>query len=741
VAVYAMAAAGYSPKAFVEFLDRLAQTHGKTGTALSDLFGTTKPGEKRMKELQKTMASLPQMCRDIVAAAPTEDFLAWQAEVVAHSGFGKKETLVGLVSRKPLEPPLRTDLRNVRFSPNGDYALAQDDSSIYVFESDPFQFLFRIEAPESHWAQFSPDSKKILFMTQGLRVEEWDIDDEERTSVHEMALQGGCLASTLSHDGKLLACVNYQLDLQLIDVASGNPVLTEKEFFEPRNYGPRGERLRLLVYLYVETGYGGWLRMQFSPDDAYFAATGMDLAAAVDVSSRSKMGLHGELENMLKGNFVFLGGNRILVQNYFDPKNSAVIDFPSGKVLDRVPISPKQSMEAPTKGNYVILRPVKDAEVGLLSLDTKNFVIGSKQTPAMDVYGDDVLMQRKSGELGVFDYVKHQQLGETELPKSSLGTLRAWAVSPDLRWLAASGTSRGAVWDLSSSKRLYYTRGFRGAYFEEDKQIYADFPKQDPLGRGIAKGELAMEQMDQVIPIDEKAAVVQNGPYLLQRKAGKDGVLQRDITLEVADVHTGNVMWTRRFPKEAPSISLYAQRSLLAFVWNVDSAAAKDEIKGDAALKAKFAAMQDHKGAVLMEVVDPMTGNSRGQLLIDTGKGSFRVMRCFAAGDWVLVADNENRTRVYSLSTGEQKALFFGSFGMLSEAAGLLVVENESGQMDVYDLKSLERKNELMFPYRISAWSFSADGKKLFVLTGNQMVYLFDSGELAKGSAAVAGGN
>jgi hypothetical protein len=444
---------------------------------------------------------------------------------------------------------------------------------------------------------------------------------------------------------------------------------------------------------------------------------------------------------MLKGNFTFLGANRILVQNNFDPRNSAVIDFPSGKVLDRVPIKARQSVETPTKGNFVILRPVKDAEVGLLNLETKNFVIGSKQTQAMDVYNDNALMQRNSGEVDIFDYVIHRQMGEVELPKSSLGALRTWAISPDLKWLAASGTSRGAVWDLSASKRLYYTRGFRGAYFEGDKELYADFPKLDPLPRGIAKGELAMEQMAQVMQIDEKAAVAQNGPYLLERKPGKDGGLRRDVTLVVEDIRTGNVLWTRRFPKEVPYMSLQGQTSSLLFTWNVGWPAAKDEIKGDAGLKAKFAAMQDHKGAVLMEVVDPMTGNSRGQLLIDTGKGSFRVMRCFAEGDWVLVGDNENRTRVYSLSTGEQKGLFFGSFGMVSTVAGLLVVENESGQMDVYDLKSLEKRNVLTFPYRISAWAFSGDGKRLFVLTGNQMVYLFDSGELAQASGTVAGGN
>jgi hypothetical protein len=148
--------------------------------------------------------------------------------------------------------------------------------------------------------------------------------------------------------------------------------------------------------------------------------------------------------------------------------------------------------------------------------------------------------------------------------------------------------------------------------------------------------------------------------------------------------------------------------------------------------------MRDHKGAYLLEILDAATGNVRGQLLIDTGKGSFRVTRSFAEGDWVLVGDNENRTRVYSLSTGEQKAILFGTYSMLSTTAGILLVENEMGQIDIYDLKSLEKRAVLTFPYHISAWSFSADGKRLFILTANQIAYIFDSQLLDKGEATTA---
>ncbi len=177
---------------------------------------------------------------------------------------------------------------------------------------------------------------------------------------------------------------------------------------------------------------------------------------------------------------------------------------------------------------------------------------------------------------------------------------------------------------------------------------------------------------------------------------------------------------------------MHQQPDSLIFEWSVEASAAKDEIKGNGSLQTRFSAMRDHKGAYLLEVLNPASGNLRGQLLVDTGKGSFRVTRSFAEGDWVLVGDNENRTRVYSLSTGEQKAIFFGTYSILSAAASILLIENETGQIDVYDLKSLEKRAVLTFPYPITAWSFSADGKRLFVLTANQVAYIFDSEMLDK---------
>lgn len=57
---------------------------------------------------------------------------------------------------------------------------------------------------------------------------------------------------------------------------------------------------------------------------------------------------------------------------------------------------------------------------------------------------------------------------------------------------------------------------------------------------------------------------------------------------------------------------------------------------------------------------------------------------------------------------------------------------------DVYDLKSLEKRSLLTFPYHIAAWSFSADGQRVFILTANQMAYIFDSQALGRAETATA---
>ena len=82
-----------------------------------------------------------------------------------------------------LDPPLRPGLWVVRFSPNGRFILAQDETSFAIVDKDAAKVLFKIDAPDVQAAQFTPDSDSVVFLNDTLRVEKWSVATGKRTSV------------------------------------------------------------------------------------------------------------------------------------------------------------------------------------------------------------------------------------------------------------------------------------------------------------------------------------------------------------------------------------------------------------------------------------------------------------------------------------------------------------------------------------------------------------------------------
>jgi WD40 repeat protein len=735
VALYAEANAGYAPQALLDFWDRFAQTHGKAGGFFSDWFGLPKPAEKRLGEMRKSLAGLPPSCLRKTVATASPEFLAWQTSVIGYSDLGRREVLPGLLSRKTLDPPLRGDLTNLRFSPDGRYVLAQDDSSVFVLTRDPFVLLFRFDAPNGAPAQFTPDSKDIVYNTRSLRVEDWNIATEARVSVYEITIEGGCIQDALSPDGRFLACLNEQFDLQIYDVASGEVAFTKKAFFTVRD--ARDFFLQLAARS-SQTSGASFIHAAFSPDGRYFAAADATESVGVDLSTRAAVPLHGVLHDELSGGFAFLSPDTVIVENRADQPKSSIVQFPSGKEIQKVPLG-DQRLSAPAHGDYVLLRPTKDAQVGVLDLKTRQFLVANKKSAALDVYDQQFIIERVTGEVGLFDLPSRKVLAKAALSLGPLGGLRAEDVSPDFRWLAVSGNTRGAVWDLSTMNRLYFVRGFHGAYFDGDAALFADFPKDKDSERSIVRADLSRRDVSVAASIDADSEAQQHGAFLTVRKrAGNGTSLRQNIILQTEDVRTGSLLWSATFPKEAPILDIAPSDNRITLGWRLDAAAAKDEIKKSPALQARYAAMSDHADAYLIEVLEAQTGKSMGAALVDTGKGSVRIATVFAAGDWLLIGDQKNRTFVYSASSSELKGTIFGSHAFASPSAGLLAVESAEGELQFYGLASLEKRGRVSFSSPIALRRFSADGKRLFVLTKNQNAYILDSTALADASQPAA---
>jgi Tol biopolymer transport system component len=80
---------------------------------------------------------------------------------------------------------------------------------------------------------------------------------------------------------------------------------------------------------------------------------------------------------------------------------------------------------------------------------------------------------------------------------------------------------------------------------------------------------------------------------------------------------------------------------------------------------------------------------------------------------------------LFSISTGEEKARWFGYRPQLSRNGQRLSLSNGRGHLVVYDLQSFKQVQDLYFASSVSAQAWSADGNKLFVLTNDQTAFEF----------------
>jgi peptidase M48-like protein len=410
--VQAVARAGYAPQAFPDFLDRLMQTKGKTGSWFSDLFGATHPDSRRLRDALKDVANLPASCFDPKASSPSGEFRQWQAAVLHYRGIGHAERLTGVLARKQLNDPLRGDIEHFRFSPDGKFLLAQDEGGIYLLSRDPFKFVFRIDAADAQPAQFSPDSRQLVFFSSGLRVETWDIDRQEQTSVMDVPAIRGCRQTELSPDAKYLACFVNAMDLTLYDVASGEAIFKKEKFFDfDAGLGGYAGLFKLIYFL----THRDLVTMRFSPDGHYFAASSRTREKViVDLTTQKRLNIPGAVNTAMEYSFTFAGPGRIVGVDGSNPQKSPLVEFPSGKVVDHVPLG-GGSLFAATNPKYILVRALKEQPVGAYGLDQKKIVFQNRMS-ATDIWGEVSVSERLDGQVGLYKVGEQTTSNTLQLP-------------------------------------------------------------------------------------------------------------------------------------------------------------------------------------------------------------------------------------------------------------------------------------------------------------------------------------
>ena len=777
--LFAMVAAGYDPNAFSEFFARLTEAKAKSGNWFTNIFGSSSPTEKRLREMIKATEQLPAACRENRTANTSQQYLNWQADVVSFHQNQIEEELPGLLWKRELSPRLKSDIWHLAMGSDGKYFLAQDDFAITLVQRDPLKVAFQIPTTDARPASFTPDGKFVMFGTESLRFEKWSIADAKPVEVRELVVRRDCWEQEFSPDGKYLACVDHDLGLSVLETQTGKRVFQKKEF-ATLNF------LELLLWAIDrvdddDSSHDNALfSLQFSPDSRYLVAsrsnklrvrifinsfeTGQTDALALDLSTGKPISPSSDLKKATRGSFIFLSPDKILATVPRSVEEAGIFTFPEGRRLTKFSLS-ANDMKLSANPKYVIIKQ-GNGMMAFFDLDRGELVGGyNKETFAL--WNNVLISESTAGNVALSSasFVPEQKtlrlssMATVDIPVASMNRIYAANVSDNMQWLAVSSKTRGAIWDLNAGERKMHLRGFRGAIVAANGSAIGDFPKQEPLNHSLVHLDALKNQTNVLRNLPERGAR-QYGRFVLTRKSlktqkdrekekakekdnAKDAndqsqpadddtgeTLTREVRFELQDIVSEKIVWTKDFPKEAPGYFFDDYSGRVILYWSLGSEAGKARLKEDPALVERSRQMGNKDDDYVVEVFDAFANKSVGTLLLETGKGSFDIESGFSEGNWLVLRDDNNRVLVYSLKDGELQHRFFGTTAALNPRGNQIVVENYPGELTVYDLATGNSNARLRFNTAAVFTRFSLDGKRLLVLTAGQSAYAFDTDRL-----------
>jgi hypothetical protein len=405
------------------------------------------------------------------------------------------------------------------------------------------------------------------------------------------------------------------------------------------------------------------------------------------------------------------------------PKNMCFAAFPGGDILDRFNLDQTLWMAPVTRGPHVLVGPFDGAAARVLDAATGN--LGQKfKLETVDLSGDTVAYEADEGGLAVGKL--NGPVQSAPLPVTPIRSFEAAAFSADGHYLAVSDRARGAVWDLTTGKRLKVTHPFRAAAFNGRGELEAIQSVQElkPAGDGTIDRETSKPASNFAVG----AASVQFGDVIVWVKPHASGSVVLDANLNVIDAATKAELWSKSFSEGLPRIfASEGGRMLLLMPW--ESKAREEEVgthKNVLIQTPDFQKKRDKDG-LLIEVVDSRTGVTERLVHVPTvgsesGAPEFAVL----FGNLLAVEGAHNNTTVYRETDGARLFSLFGTVLAGDGSLGLIAARNRPQELSLYSAVTGNRLGDWTLDSPVLAARIIPEKKLLLALTALEHVYRFD---------------
>jgi WD40 repeat protein len=649
---------------------------------------------------------------------------------------------------------MRSRLRALRFSPDGNHVLLQDETAIYILTRQPLAVRFRLLSSDALAARFSADSQTLIVATRDMDVGRWSLNDGRQLDAKSVGSGNTCYAATLSEDGEFYACLDARTDLRIFSTTSGEK-LFESETGVARDPG----WLAVVPYHYGlahSEPFGYFLTnspppprgvaaatwdLQFSPDRHFLIGhSRLNEFAVFDLQKGEKFSLSGSLRHAAEhGSIAFVGPDRVVSITPEKKAESNLLTFPSGEAIGHLDIA---GTVLPTSNpRYLISQAANAKDTKLVDMQTGKTVAVLPRSGG-DVLGNEIVSYTDDGILSFTHIGEERPAVQVRGPLSPLPPLRVAAVSPGLVALAIGVAGHGAVFRTSSGERVAGFDQLQGAWFPDDKTCLFQIPGTRPQTSEVESLDLPSAVTSSAWSRDDLPIHSENifsGGTVLSYVA-REIVIRIDqrgfpFELEALDSLRGKHLWLREFGgnpyrlgegRDSPVPFTDPQGDRVVLGWHGKSQPLSEAIEHSPIVRAQMKRARVSNLDSIFEVLDGRTGKTLGAGFVQTGTGPESFDSAFSEGDWLILARDGRRVIIVSLSSGKKSVLDDAYNPAISTQGDLLAYATHDARLVVYDLRASARHDEYTFPEAVVYSHFSSDGKRLLVLTQDQTVYVLD---------------